>query len=286
MKKHFTKQWLLILLMAVVSITTAFADERDMSTWSENKDFGQNGANFTADGYSLWDGQSFQNYELKLNGKGLVTVTFQSLSGSKSRFFLDEVKITKTVDPTASVNIPASGYATYCSEYPLDLTDAENYKAFYVSAINGTNITLTKIDNKVKGGTPFILYGKKSTTVSIPMADSNNELNSNKLVGTMEDTYVTNIDGDNTIFGMYQGEFRKINTGVIPAHKAYLPIPTANITSGSRISMVFEDETTGINDVRSEMDEVNGEVYNLNGQRVKNPGKGLYIVNGKKVIMK
>ena len=231
---------------------------------------------------------AWTTYTLKLtvtDASESANVTFSTSSGN-NRFFLDEVKITKTVDPTASVNIPASGYATYCSEYPLDLTDAENYKAFYVSAINGTNITLTKIDNKVKGGTPFILYGKKSTTVSIPMADSNNELNSNKLVGTMEDTYVTNIDGDNTIFGMYQGEFRKINTGVIPAHKAYLPIPTANITSGSRISMVFEDETTGINDVRSEMDEVNGEVYNLNGQRVKNPGKGLYIVNGKKVIMK
>ena len=36
---------------------------------------------------------AFQNYELKLNGKGLVTVTFQSLSGSKSRFFLDEVLV-------------------------------------------------------------------------------------------------------------------------------------------------------------------------------------------------
>ncbi|MBQ6049183.1 MAG: hypothetical protein IJL35_01110 [Bacteroidaceae bacterium] len=69
MKKHFTKQWLLILLMAVVSITTAFADERDMRTWSENKDFGQNGANMTTDGYSQWDGQSFQNYELRTSGE-------------------------------------------------------------------------------------------------------------------------------------------------------------------------------------------------------------------------
>jgi M6 family metalloprotease-like protein len=36
---------------------------------------------------------AFQDYELKLNGKGLVTLTFQSLSGSKSRFFLDEVLV-------------------------------------------------------------------------------------------------------------------------------------------------------------------------------------------------
>ena len=238
----------------------------------------------SANNVTMKDG-AFDNFELTItNASNNATISFEGNSSSDSQFFLDDVVV--SYDPSASVNIPASGYATYCSEYPLDLTDAENYKAFYVSAIDGTNITLTKINAKVKGGTPFILYGKKSTTVSIPMADSNNTLGSNKLVGTMEDTYVTNIVGDNTIFGMYQGEFRKINTGVIPAHKAYLPIPTANITPGSRISMVFEDETTGINDVRSEMDEVNGEVYNLNGQRVKNPGKGLYIVNGKKVIMK
>jgi hypothetical protein len=29
-----------------------------------------------------------------------------------------------------------------------------------------------------------------------------------------------------------------------------------------------------------------GAVYNLNGQRVTNPAKGLYIVNGKKTVMK
>ena len=93
MNRNNTRQWLIALMVAVISITTAYADERDMGTWSENTGFGQNGANLTADGYSLWDGWSFQNYELKLNGKGLVTVTFQSLSGSKSRFFLDEVLV-------------------------------------------------------------------------------------------------------------------------------------------------------------------------------------------------
>ena len=60
---------LLLLLMAVISITTAYADEKDMGTWSNNNDFGQNGANLTWDGYSLWDGQSFQNYELRTSGE-------------------------------------------------------------------------------------------------------------------------------------------------------------------------------------------------------------------------
>ena len=43
---------------------------------------------------------------------------------------------------------------------------------------------------------------------------------------------------------------------------------------------------TGIADVRSKMEEVRGEIYNLNGQRVAQPQKGLYIQNGRKVILK
>ena len=45
-------------------------------------------------------------------------------------------------------------------------------------------------------------------------------------------------------------------------------------------------ETTGVNEVRGQKEEVKGEVYNLAGQRVANPTKGLYIVNGRKVVIK
>ena len=43
---------------------------------------------------------------------------------------------------------------------------------------------------------------------------------------------------------------------------------------------------TGIANVRSKMEDVRGDYFNLNGQRIAQPTKGLYIVNGKKVIVK
>ena len=43
---------------------------------------------------------------------------------------------------------------------------------------------------------------------------------------------------------------------------------------------------TGIHEVRSKMEEVRGEVYNLNGQRLSQPQKGLNIINGKKIIIR
>lgn len=50
--------------------------------------------------------------------------------------------------------------------------------------------------------------------------------------------------------------------------------------------VLVKKETTGINTLNVEREMLNGEVYNLAGQRVHNPRKGLYIVNGKKVMMK
>lgn len=47
-----------------------------------------------------------------------------------------------------------------------------------------------------------------------------------------------------------------------------------------------DNETTGINEVSGKMADVRGEVYNLAGQRVAQPKKGLYIVNGVKVVVK
>jgi hypothetical protein len=51
--------------------------------------------------------------------------------------------------------------------------------------------------------------------------------------------------------------------------------------------MVFEDgEITGIEAIEGMKNVENGKFYNLNGQQVAQPTKGLYIVNGRKVVVK
>ena len=70
----------------------------------------------------------------------------------------------------------------------------------------------------------------------------------------------------------------------IDANKAYLAVPSG---SGARDFVWFDEgETTALSEVRSLKSEVRGEYFNLNGQRVAQPTKGLYIVNGKKVVIK
>jgi len=79
--------------------------------------------------------------------------------------------------------------------------------------------------------------------------------------------------------------FRKADgsTNTVEANRAYL---TATGASAPMLSINFGGGTTGIGDVRNLMEEGSGEYYNLNGQRVAQPNKGLYIINGKKIVVK
>ena len=65
-----------------------------------------------------------------------------------------------------------------------------------------------------------------------------------------------------------------------------LTIRTANRMGGLGPEGTVATTTTGIADVRSKMEDVRGEIYDLQGRRVAQPTKGLYIVNGKKVVIK
>ncbi len=71
----------------------------------------------------------------------------------------------------------------------------------------------------------------------------------------------------------------------IAANKAYLAVPEA-LASLARSFWFDEGETTSLREVRGLKSEVRGEYFNLNGQRVAQPTKGLYIVNGRKVVIK
>lgn len=90
------------------------------------------------------------------------------------------------------------------------------------------------------------------------------------------------IDND----GATVAEFRKTESGTLAANKAYLQIASGSNARALRV--VFGDDITGINNVEVKKPvTINDDViYNLNGQVVTNPSKGIYIKNGKKFIVK
>ena len=97
-------------------------------------------------------------------------------------------------------------------------------------------------------------------------------------------------DGSNGVndYVLYNGPngvgFYKWTGSALASGKVYLP---ASAVAGAREFLGFDDETTGIANVKGEAKTlVNSDFYNIAGQRVAQPTKGLYIVNGKKVIIK
>lgn len=105
-------------------------------------------------------------------------------------------------------------------------------------------------------------------------------------VGTYNETDVAKEDGFSK-YALSNNTFYIIgaNAATVAPYRAYFKV--ANETSEARsLNFEFDDNTaTGIESVNAETTS-NGDIYNLNGQKVATPMKGLYIMNGKKIVIK
>jgi hypothetical protein len=115
-------------------------------------------------------------------------------------------------------------------------------------------------------------------------ASSETNVANNAFIGVLENTQVA--AGAFVLMNGEQGVgfYKTTQEFTVGANTAYLPAGFA--TDGTRSFFLLDGETTGVNDVRGKMEDVRGAVYNLAGQRVAQPTKGLYIVNGKKYVVK
>ncbi len=238
------------------------------------------------------DDSQWSDYEVIITGATANTkIKFSAAQATKNRFFLDEVKIEKPAEAVVApkLTLSAYGYASYCCQYPLDFTsiDKNTFKAWYVSAVDMTSgdVTFSEITETIKGGEAFFLYGTPGAECQLAYANScETTLEGNQLEGTLAPTYVENGNGIQN-YGLSGGNFVKMGNGVVKANKSYLPVEVGTETP-ARFNIIFESqEATGIMNVSRE-GTTDNRYYNLNGQRVMNPTKGMYIVNGKKVIIK
>ena len=205
-----------------------------------------------------------------------------TLSISSSTVTIKTITVTYT---TANQTFtPAKTYTTLTSAYPLDFTSVEGLKAFIVEDDNATDgkITMTQV-NKVPAGTGLVL---KATTpnaaVSVPVFDGTgaDDVSENKMAGSA--TEATEIAA-NAGYILKDGEFHPATAGTLAAGKAYLKIAVAN--GNAPLAIDFDGETTGVKSI--EHGTLNIEhFYDLQGRKVAQPTKGLYIVNGRKVVVK
>ena len=184
---------------------------------------------------------------------------------------------------------------TYCPLDDVDFSNVEGLKAFTATGYDHGTLTVSRVLN-APAGTGLLLQGTAGVTYQVPYATQTGYY-INLLHGLTQDTQVSPTTGNQTNFllGKKNGVttfYRVAQTGTVSAGKAYLQLPTSVVgdLTGSRVMrIVADDETTGISEALPLND--NGEmrndnVYDLQGRRVTKPTRGLYIVNGKKVVIK
>ena len=176
-----------------------------------------------------------------------------------------------------TLTVGASKYATYGS---LSKTAKLNDVTAYAAKLSGKNLILTEVTN-VPAGKGVIVEAAAAGSYAPTFDVDADDIDTDLLVSN------GTVAGDgSTIYVLANGAsgvgFYLLKDGEkVPAGKAYL-----KTGAGAPEFIGFTGDTTGINDVRSKMADVRSEIYNLAGQRVAQPTKGLYIVNGKKVVLK
>ena len=88
--------------------------------------------------------------------------------------------------------------------------------------------------------------------------------------------------------GFYYQTGRDGNSIKLPAHRAGLKLSASgpDFAPAKELIFNFDDATTtGINNVQPAVEKKNDVIYDLQGRRVTNPSRGIYIVNGKKVVI-
>ncbi len=234
------------------------------------------GTNVTKDAF-MSTANSNSTFVVSANGNATFTPTKSGYIYGVTVYTLRPASVSKT--------ITSAGWATYCSPYALDFTDEITNldDAFIVTGGAGGVLTTTSVKgSKVAANTGLLLKGSEGAVVIPVAANGTDYTSTNKLVGVTENTTLTANGGYVLMASPALGFYLNTNAFTVGANTAYLPAGFDGTSARDEYFFDF-DNATGI-DAAEKTAAKAGAYYNLRGQRIEKPSKGLYIVNGKKVI--
>ena len=227
---------------------------------------------------------------------GTATVSTRIIDGNEEysvlNYYISQLSIDVTVQDIIGESTFASGqsYGTF-----YNTTEAynlpEGLKAYIITNVDEEKGTIEMTETSVlPPNTPVLIY--RTSTTGTPnyvfTKASNVEPATTKLKYTTTDK---SADESSKLYVLYNGQFVKVTAGTkILANHCYLDLGGTsagtrgfyNIGGGEGTTSLREVKTDGVNNEKW----TDGEWYTLQGQRVAKPAKGLYILNGKKVVVK
>jgi len=186
-------------------------------------------------------------------------------------------------------SIPAGKYVTTAPA--ASVTAPEGINVYEFTDYTAGSVTFTKKGNReMAAKTPYVLYNTTASPIDLVVSGTG-DLNPTVDAVTVTQNSanfvanLTELTTSGTQYVLTNGNIKKGNGVKVGAYRAYF----TNIeASGSSARAIFIDDegTTKVGVINANGEIETGEFYNLRGQRVQNPTKGLYIVNGKKVFIK
>lgn len=184
---------------------------------------------------------------------------------------------------------PDKEWTTFTSAYNLDFSGVKGltaYTAKYDKANDAVALTQVK---RVKAHTGLILKGEAGNTYTLPILASNedglDDVTGNQLVDCVDAIWSTGRDND---YFLHDGEFVKSDSNgwALPG-KSYLYIDGGrNNVSASQLRVYVDNTATAIDGITNNPVVKDDAYYNLQGVKVQRPQHGVFIHNGKKVVLK
>ena len=226
----------------------------------------------------LGDTQSEKIYDLGADIRYIKWIYTEKSSGNVG---LGNIRLAKAITATVS----SVGWTTFSNENSIDFTGITAVKAYMVTNASGETLTLSQLTGTVPANTGLLICGDAGEEVIIPaVASSSTIVTANKLkAGTgstvnAADKYVLVARGGKAVFAPTDE-----NAATVAVGKAYLDLEGVTLARGFFLD---DSETTGVREIDTMKNMAIGQFYNLAGQRVAQPQKGLYIVNNKKIVIR
>ena len=189
------------------------------------------------------------------------------------------------------VEVAAKEFITYYKDEPLyaDTETSADAELYTISSVNADQATLSAAIETAPSRTPLLIFNNSDEAKTFLLIPANEEPDlqltvAPEFVGTLEATTIAASTDDQTNYALNGKAFVFVKNDLpVGANKAWLSVNTG--VPSARITIVFEDATKIANTNITNI--TNGEWYTIDGRKVNAPSKkGIYIMNGKKVVVK
>ncbi|MBR1548318.1 MAG: hypothetical protein IJ637_06290 [Prevotella sp.] len=228
----------------------------------------------------------------------IVSGACAQLALTDNKPFKAPAAFSATAAPTYDRAFTASQTTTVCLPFALTSAEAATLGTFYeLSSFDGSTLHFAEVAAPA-ANTPYFVV---PTATALTLSETGKSIAATPatiqathdnvdFIGTMESATIPASDATYSYYAYNNGALVKIatNAATLPAFRGYFKVLNTAITAGAPVlNISFGDaDVTAVKTVGTAQRAKDGVCYNMNGQRVSQPAKGLYIVNGKKVIVK